>query len=725
MNDVTSPPNRRLSWLAWTLFALAVAFAIAGAISFILGRSAGTAAGWGTGTPAGILAFLTPFVTSAVAGVFLATRKPENLIGWSFLGAGFFGTLNVAAAFYAIYGGIADPGAVPAPEEVDWIALWAWIPGIVLTAVMIPLLFPDGTLTSGRRKLVVLTLAVTILSIVGSAFAPVPLQDLNRPNPFALQGILGTVSEALSYAMILIFPIIIAAVVMLVRRFRRSTGEERLQLKWFAFAAAIAGLGVAASGITSLIQEVISPNQPIPFWVRVMQDLSIFVFTGLPVATGIAIFKYRLYDIDVIINKTVVFAVLAGFVSAIYVAVVVGIGAAVGSTGNRLLPIVAVALIAVAFQPLRERAHVLANRFVYGKRASPYEVLSEFTNRAGGSFSTEEILPEMARVLAEGTGARQAQVWLRIGTELIPSAAYPGEPTGERIPVDENATAIPPLGGFDRAAPVVHRGELLGALGATKPPNEPFTAAEEKLISDLASQAGLVLRNVRLTSELLANLDELRASRQRLVTAQDDERRRLERNIHDGAQQQLVALSVKLRLATAMLDRDQEKTRQLLSELQAETTDALENLRDLARGIFPPLLADQGLAAALDSQLRKVPVPVSLATDGVARYPKEVESAVYFSCLEALQNVSKYANANEAMISLSEENGSLVFSVQDDGQGFDPSQVKRGAGLQNISDRLEAIGGKLEIRSAPGEGTTLVGRIPVRAEQPTTAGTGS
>ncbi len=722
MTDVTQPSKRRLSWLAWTLFGLAVAAAVAGIVFFLLGRSASRAVGWGTGTPVGIVGFVTPFLTSAVVGVFLATRKPENLIGWAFLLAGLFGLLNPAAGSYAIYGGIAKPGAVPAVEAVDWVTLWAWIPGIALTAIVIPLLFPDGTLTGGRGKLVLLTLAVTAISVFGSMFAPAPLQDLNQPNPFGVEGA-GPLFEILGYALVFFLPLIVTAIVKLVRRLRRASGDERLQLKWFAFAAAIAGIGVAASGITSVMQEVVRPNAPFPFWLRALQDIAIFLFTGVPIATGIAIFKYRLFEIDVIINKTVVFAVLAGFVSAIYVAVVVGIGAAVGSTGNRLLPIVAVALIAVAFQPLRDRAHVLANRFVYGKRASPYEVLSEFTNRAGGSFSTEEILPEMARVLAEGTGARQAQVWLRIGGELVPSAAHPGNPTGDRVPVEDTGTTIPALSGFDRTAPVIHRGELLGALGATKPPNEPFTPAEEKLLFDLASQAGLVLRNVRLTSELLANLEELRASRQRLVTAQDDERRRLERNIHDGAQQQLVALSVKIRLASAMLDRDAEKTRQLLTELQAETSDAQENLRDLARGIFPPLLADQGLAAALDSQLRKIPLPVSLANDGVGRYPKEVESAVYFSCLEALQNVSKYANAREAMISLSEENGSLVFSVQDDGVGFDPAQVKKGSGLQNISDRLEAIGGKLEIHSDPGKGTTLTGRIPVPARQSTPAGT--
>ncbi|HEX2267343.1 MAG TPA: hypothetical protein VHI97_03945, partial [Actinomycetota bacterium] len=458
MNDITSPPNRRLSWLAWTLFGLSVALAVAGIVFFLLGRSASRAIGWGTGTPVGILGFLTPFLTSAVVGVFLATRKPENLIGWAFLVAAAFGLLNPAAGSYAVYGGIAKPGAVPAVEAVDWITLWAWIPAIALTAIVIPLLFPDGTLTGGRKPLVLLTLGVMAISVIGSMFFPAPLQDLGQTNPFGMEGA-APFFEILSYFLVFFLPLIVTAIVKLVRRFRRATGDERLQLKWFAFAAAIAGLGVAAAGITSVSQEIISPNQPTPFPVRVLQDVSIFVFTGLPIATGIAIFKYRLFEIDVIINKTVVFAVLAGFVSAIYVAVVVGIGAAVGSTGNRLLPIVAVALIAVAFQPLRDRAHVLANRFVYGKRASPYEVLSEFTNRAGGSFSTEEVLPEMARVLADGTGAKRTQVWLRFGTELVPSAAYPGETTGDRIPVEETAGTIPSLPGFDRTAPVIHRGE--------------------------------------------------------------------------------------------------------------------------------------------------------------------------------------------------------------------------------------------------------------------------
>ncbi len=229
---------------------------------------------------------------------------------------------------------------------------------------------------------------------------------------------------------------------------------------------------------------------------------------------------------------------------------------------------------------------------------------------------------------------------------------------------------------------------------------------QAKLCTDLAAQAGLVLRNVRL-------IEDLRASRQRLVAAQDEERRKIERNLHDGAQQQLVALAVKGRLVSGILDRDPEKARSLLEEIQTETTDALETLRDLAHGIYPPVLADQGLPAALQAQARKAPLPVEIDADGVGRYPPEVEAAVYFSCLEALQNVSKYANASQVSIRLNLEEAALMFDVRDDGAGFDPALTKMGSGLQGIADRLAALGGSVRIASAPGDGTTVTGRVPL------------
>jgi len=353
---------------------------------------------------------------------------------------------------------------------------------------------------------------------------------------------------------------------------------------------------------------------------------------------------------------------------------------------------------------VRQRAARLANRLVYGKRATPYEVLSEFSDRMAVTVSTEDVLPRMARILEEGTGARRAEVWLRLGPELQRAAVWPPNTEDDQDRVALVGDELPDLGA-DLSAPVRHQGELLGALAVTMPPGEAVTGVTEKLLADLAAQAGLVLRNVRL-------IEELRASRKRLVAAQDQERRRLERNLHDGAQQQLVALKVRLGLAKATAEKDPPATRAMLDQLEEATQEALDELRDLARGIYPPLLADQGLPAALQAQARKSALPVQIESNGIGRYDQEAEAAVYFCCLEALQNVAKYAEASAASITLWPEDRSLAFSVRDDGSGFDPTKTRYGTGLQGMADRLAALGGGLEVRSAPGEGTTVSGRVP-------------
>jgi signal transduction histidine kinase len=265
---------------------------------------------------------------------------------------------------------------------------------------------------------------------------------------------------------------------------------------------------------------------------------------------------------------------------------------------------------------------------------------------------------------------------------------------------------LPPFRPGETGFPVRHQGELLGAISVSVPAGEPLGPTQRKLLTDVAAQAGLVLRNVAL-------LEDLRASRKRIVTAQDERARELERNIHDGAQQQLVALAVRLRVAQGLVSSDPVRAETMLGELQGETTAALEDLRDLARGIYPPLLADKGLPAAIEAQARKASVPTSVAADGIGRYPQDVESAVYFCMLEALNNVAKYANAATAEIRLSQENGVLSFSVLDDGRGFDTAVAGTGTGLQGMADRIDAVGGELSVESTPGRGTTVAGRIPV------------
>jgi signal transduction histidine kinase len=347
----------------------------------------------------------------------------------------------------------------------------------------------------------------------------------------------------------------------------------------------------------------------------------------------------------------------------------------------------------------------VADRVVYGGRASPYEVLSEFTERASETYSTEDVLPRMAQLIGQATGAEAARVWLHVGSELRSAAAWPPDAVGSRsIPAPHDE--IP---AFDEDSfEIRHQGELLGALTLAMKPSDPMNPSKDRIVRDLVSQTGLVLRNVKL-------IEELRESRRRIVAAQDARAKKLERDIHDGAQQQLVALSVKLGLVERFVATDPERAVSMLAEAKAEASGALDDLRDLARGIYPPLLADKGLAAALEGQARKSSIPVEVHPDGIGRYPQEAEAAVYFSCLEALQNIAKYAQASRAVVRLAQADGDLTFEVSDDGRGFDPAVVGHGTGLQGIADRLAALGGEVTIRSAPGDGTTVTGRLPVGA----------
>jgi signal transduction histidine kinase len=678
--------KRSAGRLAWSLALLGVSLSAGGTV-------------FGVKTHESFTSYNGPFavlgvVPFAVLGALLASRRPGNPIGWMFCATAVVFGLNVLAAGASKYGLVTNPGSVPGASIAAWLALWSWAPGIVLLLNFSLLLFPDGRLPSRRwRPLAWLGILGIILTTV-----PVAIEGWSLRGPKLLYGdepppslphAFRTAVVIQEIALLLVFIGAFFGAASLVIRMRRASGDEREQIRWFAYAAFLLAICVFGSVL----------------WGGAA--LALVGFSAVPFAATIAILKYRLYDIDVVISKTVVYGLLAAFFTAVYVAIVVGIGSAVGSRSSRPLTIVAAVVMAVAFQPVRDRTRQFANRLVYGKRATPYEVLSEFAERMAVTYSTEDVLPRMAQLLAEGTGASVSRIWLRLGDQLRVAASWPNERVSpEELPVrGEELPAFPDNG---TALPVVHQGELLGALSVAMPPNEPLGPVQEKLIRDLASQAGLVLRNVRL-------IEDLRASRQRLVSAQDEERRRIERNLHDGAQQQLVALAVKQRLAAALMGRDLEKATAMMEELQTDTAEALGNLRDLARGIYPPLLADQGLAAALDAQARKAAVPVTIEAGGIGRYPREAEAAVYFCCLEALQNVAKYAHASRASVRLSAQNGQLTFVVSDDGEGFDPKRTSLGTGVQGMIDRVDALGGTLEVHSEPGKGTTITGHIPARA----------
>jgi signal transduction histidine kinase len=641
--------------------------------------------------------FIVAFSMFGVVGSVIVSRDGRNVIGLMLL----YASLLTAASFLAgelftwlVVRGHAGPFAV----FLGLMNNFGWLLGILPVIFILPLVFPDGHLPSPRwRPLLWGTIAFLALVGVTLIFGQPTLTGSNEnigvANPFFVHRVL------LDSVIGLLFPVVfLASVGSLFLRFRRSAGIERQQIKWVAF-------GLAFAFVTIIVGDFVLSGSGV--LAAVVAGAG---FLAFPVSIGVAVLRFRLYDLDVVVRKTVVAGVLAVFVGVVYAAFVAAGSLLVGSNDTTIAVIAAV-ILALAFQPVRARARRFADRVVYGKRANPYEVLTEFSSRVGGAYATEDVVPRMAQILGEGAGAKVARVWLRVGRELRPSASWPSDATAQPT-VSIDGDAVPTIHGAYAAA-VLDRGELLGALSVEMPASDPMTPDKERLVADLASQAGLVLRNVTL-------VEELRESRRRLVAAQDHERRKLERNIHDGAQQQLVALAVKARLARQFVARDPAKTEEMLGQIEAETQTALDDLRDLARGIYPPLLADKGLGSALDAQARKAPVPVRVDADGVGRLSQDVEAAVYFSCLEALQNVAKYAQATSATIELRLEASTLRFAVSDDGCGFDASSVS-GSGLQGVTDRLAAIGGTFEVASALGAGTTVVGRVPLRSHGPAEA----
>ena len=618
----------------------------------------------------------------------VASRRPRNPIGWLALTAFLALSASTFCTSYALRAVYAAPGSLPGARAALWAgdSLWAVPVGMV---AFLFLLFPTGRVRS-RRWLPVAWLDAAIFAFLLVASIVEATRYYSRPFAFSD----GAQVPALQLARLLIPVAMLLSVVSLVVRFVQSAGDERLQLKWLATAAVLVLLTLVPSALTN--SAVAS----------VLLNVALFALNG---AVALAVLKYRLYDIDVVISKALQYGTLAAFITAVYAALVVGVGAGAGDQHSVYLSAVAAGVVAVAFQPVRQRAAVLANRLVYGRRATPYQVLSQFARRIGGTYADDDVLPQMARMVAAGTGARRVVVWLRVGGELRPGAsAGDAGPEPAPVPVPGDGPVLPVLPDCDTGVPIAYQGELLGALAIAMPRDEPLRPAGAQLVADVAAQAGPVLSNAGLVSEL-------RESRQRLVSAGDEARRRLERNLHDGAQQDLVALAIKLRIAGSTLGADATEARELLEELRGDTAAALENLRTLARGIYPPLLADLGLVAALNAQAGKSAVPVTVQAAGIGRFPQDTEAAVYFCCLEALQNIAKYARASAARISLSAADGTLTFALCDDGAGYDAASTPLGAGLRNMADRLAALGGRLEVRSAPGAGTTVTGQLPVVA----------
>ena len=404
--------------------------------------------------------------------------------------------------------------------------------------------------------------------------------------------------------------------------------------------------------------------------------------------------------------RLVVGAGVAGYVLAVYCALVLGGGALLGTRPPSVpLAVLATAIVAVTIEPFRR---ALARRW----DPSPYELLAEFGAQVAGVAATEDLAPRMARLIGEGTGARRVEVWLRRDGSEEEDLAARWPAAADPIPTDAAAA---------RHHDVRHAGEVIGRVVRDLPGGAAvLSPVEQRLLDDLLASAGVALRNVVLVAGLRRHIEqtversvELQASRQRIVATSDAARRRLERDIHDGAQQHLVALSVNLSLAATVAGRDPARAASLVTDLRPAADTALATLEQLSRGVYPPLLAEAGLAAALPAAWSTSPVPVHLVDRTGRRFPAEAESATYFCCLEAVQNAVKHARPTRVDVRLSAADQALCLEVDDDGTGFDVPGAVEGAGLTNMRDRVESLGGTLTIDSRPGGGTRLSSRIPV------------
>jgi signal transduction histidine kinase len=691
---MTSRTAARLAWGSWAVF---VVLAAGGTLLAALGDDPVTLSDTSQ---------LLAFTAIISVGAIVASHQPANPLGWIYIAIAMW--MIVAGGVAVNYARLADArtGGLPGGTFAEWLSNWGWAPSVGLLITFVFLLFPDGHLPSPRwRPVAWLAAAGTTALAISFMFQTADYTDTagrHVPNPFSTPGLARFFDVAKTPSAFAMLAAGLLSVVSLYVRYRRGDRDERQQLKWLMFAG---------------VPLVIAFSLPVEYGGGAPGDIVLGLAIALaPVACGVAILKYRLYDIDVVISRAVVFGALAAFITAVYVGIVVGVGAVLGQgdRANAGLQIAATAVVALAFQPVRRAVQRFANRLVYGRRATPYDVMADFSRRMSGTLEVEQALPQMAEVAARGVGATSGRVRLFL-------------PRGERVVTwPEDAPASLPT----RSIEVRHLGEPIGEIAVTMAPGDALLPAEEGLLRDLAAQAGLALHNVRLTDELEARLeelaiqaDQLKTSRQRLVTARDAQRRGLERDISEGPRRQLTAIADGVAAARDLAVHDPEEAVGELERLGARANDILEGLRDLARGIFPPLLADKGIVPALDAHVRKVGLRATVeATPGFTdlRFDDQTEACVYFCCLQALQNVLRHAGNAETIVRLSAGPKVLTFEVVDRGAGFDPVATHRGMGLQIMQDRVDALDGELLVTTAPGAGTTVTGRIPARAMEPAT-----
>ena len=630
-----------------------------------------------------------------VAGALAYMARPANRAAWLLL---------VTATALAIGKAVGTAIALASMAHPEIAHDWALVvivdaAGWAVTAAGVAVFatFPDGKYQRPYERRIVRGIPpafvpLVFLYLLGSprvATGQFGWVTLDAMSPVYIRGLdpIGAASGAVIGANLLV---IVPALALLLLRYRRFGADQRRQIKWPLYALSVSAI--------SVVVLAFAPGPPaIPFWIAAVQYVGTMAL--LPAGLAMGIVMHRGLDIDDVIRRSVVYGALWALIAVIYVMVAAAFGIAIGQR----VPLTLAVLLAIAatllFQPARRRLERLADRLVFGPRLSGYELISQLGVRLQSTVAAEDVAGSVAGAVQSGLGARWVRVTLNrpAPTPIAVAGIEPGNAAG------------------DLSAPLVHGDRIVGVIECGPKVDGRYLAADQELLNTLGRQAALAIRNSQLSAELSLHVDELAASRARLVQAEEVGRRRLERDLHDGVQQELVGVLARLGLARNQLLRDRNLAEGTLREAQVDAQRALEGLQELARGIHPAILTDRGLIEAVEERATRMTVPVVIHANGLgqgARFPLELEGAAYFFVSEGLANILKYASASRVHVRFHSRPGELLIEVEDNGRGFEPTGVKR-SGLRGLEDRISALGGRVEVTSRPGQGTELRAYLPL------------
>ena len=634
----------------------------------------------------GLASLASAGLSLALAAIFFRRRFAEPVAA----------TLSVYLLLYAVV--MAGPLEVWSIYWLGDLGLVSTMQGLLLTGPTMALLalFPNGRLVPAWTGWLLL---LTIPWSISLFFVPsLDAASLSEQSPLVLVLLAGWV-----------IGLFVAGLYAQVVRYRHVSGPaERQQTKWVVYGLALWMLGLLLSSIPYIYLGGLPPDAPRPWWEPASTLIWFLSLNILPASLAIAVTRYHLWDIDVVINRTLVYGALTAGVLGIYAAVVGGIGALFHAQGNWIITLVATGLVAVLFQPLRDRLQRSVNRMLYGQRDEPFDVLARLGRRLEDTFALERILLTMVETIAETLKLPYVAIAVPQGEELQIAESY-GKP----------AT-------MPQSYPLTYQGEAIGQLlVGRRAPDEAFTAGEERLLQNIARQAGTAVHALQLTADL-------QRARQQIVTSREEERRRLRRDLHDGLGPSLAAQILKIGSARALLAERPEMADKLLAEMETDVESALADVRRIVYDLRPAELDQRGLAGALRAYAEAVEsgelgdTQPTLAVhveipDALPPLPAAVEVAAYHIAREALANVVRHAQAQHCTLRLAVddgEDGRLRLSIQDDGQGFSGvargnAGVPAGVGLTSMRERAAELGGVCTIEAEPGAGTRITAVLPL------------